>query len=92
MRNRRKLQDARSAKVDRVLSVEKPLVARLGSSTSELIGILLTKLPTPLPDRLVGHSDATLSQEFFNITIAEAEAKVKPNRVRDDLLWEANPL
>src|SRR5688500_2814972 len=35
--------------------VQVPLIARPGTSTAQLIGVLLAKLATPFPDRLVGH-------------------------------------
>jgi hypothetical protein len=34
---------------------------------------------------LIGQHDPTLSQQFFDITIAEREAIVEPDRVADDL-------
>jgi hypothetical protein len=55
----------------------------------ELIGIGLTKLAAPLPDGFVGHRDAAGKQQVFNIVIAEAEPKIQPDRVADDLGREA---
>jgi hypothetical protein len=39
--------------------VQVPLVARSRPSATELIRVGLSKLPAPLADRFVGHSDAT---------------------------------
>ena len=69
--------------------VEVPRVTRPGTPAPELIGILLPKLAAPLPDRLVGHRDATCKQELFNIPITEAETEIQPDRVTDNLGREA---
>jgi hypothetical protein len=65
--------------------VEVPFITGLGTSTTELVGILLAKLLASLADGLVGHYDASGGHQLFDITIAEREAEVQPSRVRDDL-------
>jgi hypothetical protein len=50
-----------------------------------LIGIVLATLATPLPNRFIGHDHTTFPQELFDITEAQAEAKVQPDSVADDL-------
>ncbi len=69
--------------------VQKPLVVWSSSAPSELIGIGLAELPSPLTDRFVGDEDGTLRQQFLNVPIVEAKAEVEPNRVGDDLVGEA---
>ena len=69
--------------------VQKSLVSRSCSSTSEFISVGLAEHPRPLSDRFIGHDDTALSQEFLDVTIAKAKAEVEPNRVRDDFLWKA---
>jgi hypothetical protein len=54
-----------------------------------LIGIRLTKLLRPLADRLIHNEDPTGKQQLFDIAIAEAEAKLQPHSMADDLGWEA---
>ena len=39
----------------------------------------------PQPDRFVGHRDAALGQEIFDIAKAHTEAVIQPNGVADDL-------
>jgi hypothetical protein len=36
----------------------------------------------------VGYIDPALGEEFFNITVAQREAKVDPHRVLDNLGWK----
>lgn len=42
-----------------------------------------------LANRLVGHVDATLCEQIFNISIAEREPEVEPNRMLDNRGREA---
>ncbi len=65
--------------------IKMPFVARLRTAATQLVRILLAKFLTPLADRLVGHDDPTSGHQLFNIAIAEREAVVEPDRVRDDL-------
>jgi hypothetical protein len=61
--------------------VEVPLIPRPRTAATELIRILLAKLPTPFPNRFIGHDHTTFTQELFDITEAQAEAKVQPDSV-----------
>jgi hypothetical protein len=61
-----------------------PLIARLGTSTAQLIGILLAKLAAPLADRFIRHDDPTSEQEVFHVMIAKTEAEVQPDTMADD--------
>jgi len=63
--------------------IHMPLVTRPWTPTTELIGILLTKLTAPLADRLI-RDHAAFQQELFYITEAQAEAKIQPHGVADD--------
>jgi hypothetical protein len=62
-----------------------PFVTGLRTKASELMGILLAKLPTPFADRLIRHDDPTGEQEFFHIAVAEAEPVLEPDAMADDL-------
>jgi hypothetical protein len=66
--------------------IQVPFVSRPSASSPELIGVGLTEFSRPLPHGFVAHNDTTFGQEFFDITKTQAETKVKPYRVRDDLL------
>jgi hypothetical protein len=65
--------------------IHMPLVAKPRTTATELISILLAKFATPLANRLIGHADATLKQELFDIPEAQAEAKVQPYCVANNL-------
>jgi hypothetical protein len=51
--------------------------------------VVLPKLTTPLADGLAGHDNAAFEQEFLDVTVRETEAVAEPDRVTDDLTWEA---
>ena len=65
--------------------VQVPSVAQATFSALELSGVLRTKLPRPLSDGLVGHDDAPLGEEIFDIPEAQTESIVEPDRMADDL-------
>jgi hypothetical protein len=54
-------------------------------SAPQLICILLSKFPTPLPDNLIGHDDIADEEKFLHIAAAQAEAVVEPDSVANDL-------
>jgi hypothetical protein len=64
--------------------IQVPLVAGSGAPVAELIGILLTELVAPLPDRFIRHDDAAGKQELLHIAVAEAEAEIRSDAVADD--------
>jgi hypothetical protein len=65
--------------------VQVPRVAQATLSPLELSSVLRTKLPRPLSDGLVGHDDAPLGEEVFDISDAQKESVVQPDGVADDL-------
>jgi hypothetical protein len=69
--------------------VQVPGVAQAALSPGEVTGVDRTELPTPLTDGLLGDDDPALGEEIFNVSEAEAEAVVQPDRVADDLGWES---
>jgi hypothetical protein len=69
--------------------VEIPGVAHPPSSSAKRPCILSAEGPTPLSDRLVGDGDASLGEQIFGISKAQAEAMVEPHRVTDNLGWES---
>ncbi len=68
--------------------VQMPHVTKSTLSTLELPSVLGSKLPTPLPDRLVGDEDASLREEFLDISVAQGEPVVQPDAMADDLRRE----
>jgi hypothetical protein len=69
--------------------IQMPLITWPGTSTAQLIGVLLAKLATPFPDRLVGHDHATDEQKLLYISVTEAEPVVQPHAMANDLSREA---
>jgi hypothetical protein len=69
--------------------IQVPLVTRSRAPVTELIGVVLPKLPTPLADGFMGDGDATLEQQFFHVAVAQGEAIIEPDAMADDLAGEA---
>jgi hypothetical protein len=69
--------------------IKVPFIARPGPTSSQFVGKGLSKLLTPLADCFVGNADSTDQHQLFDITITEAEAKVEPHTVTDNLGREA---
>jgi hypothetical protein len=68
--------------------VQMPDVARATSPTPQAPGDQWPEASGPDPDRLVRDADAALGQQLLNISQAEGEAQVEPDRVLDDGLGE----
>src|SRR5215510_4468964 len=69
--------------------IEVPLVPGLGASPLEVIGIVLPKFPTPLPDRFMGDLDTPSQHHLFHIAVTQAKAVIQPDAMADDLSREA---
>src|SRR2546428_6116735 len=69
--------------------IEMPFVTRPGASAPELSGIRLAKFAAPFADSLIGHHHAAFQPQLFDIAKAQAEAKVQPHGVANDLGREA---
>ena len=65
--------------------VQVPRVARLRSASAQPPGEVGTELKAPMPNAFMGHHDATFRQDQLDITQAEAEDVIQPDRVADDL-------
>ena len=65
--------------------VHVPLVSRPWSAASQAVRECLAELLAPLTNRLIGDNHATFSQQQLNISQAEAEHVIQPDRVTDDL-------
>ena len=51
-------------------------IAELALTTLELASVSRSELPTPLSDGLIGDDDATLREEFLQVTEAQGEPMV----------------
>jgi hypothetical protein len=69
--------------------IEMPLIPGLRPAVPQLIGIRLPELLAPLPDRFIGHDDATSEQERFHVAVAETKAEVQPDATADDFRWKS---
>jgi hypothetical protein len=69
--------------------IEMPLVAWSRTPAPELIGIGLAEFPTPLADCLIGDDNAACKQQFFDISITEAEPVIEPDAVADNFNGKA---
>ena len=58
-------------------------------SPPQSAGVLGSKLSAPESNGFVEYSDAPLREKVFDIAKAQSEPMVQPNRVADDLGWEA---
>ena len=65
--------------------VQVPSVAQPALSTLEPASVCRTEREAPQPDRFVGHREAALGQEIFDIAKAHTEAVIQPDGVTDDL-------
>jgi hypothetical protein len=46
---------------------------------------MFARLPAPVAHRLIGQDDAACGHQLFNVTVTEAETKIEPNTVADNL-------
>ena len=55
-------------------------------------GVERAKFDAPQPDRFPGDNDASLSEQIFNITVAQVETIVEPNCIGNDIGRESMAL
>ena len=65
--------------------VKVPLVPGPRTAAAELIRILLSEFAAPFADRFIALDYTAFKQDLFHIAEAQAEAKVQPHGVADDL-------
>ena len=68
--------------------IQVPVVAEPSLSSLQFPSIVRTELLTPLSNRLIGHDDSPLGEKILDISEAQAEAMVSPDRIADDLARE----
>src|SRR5450631_127401 len=69
--------------------VEVPSVPKVSTPCAQAFGVRLSELLTPFPIRFVAHHDTTLGHHFVDVAKTQAESKVQPHAVADDLGGEA---
>ena len=69
--------------------VEVPCVAQAAAPQSKSSGVGPSERSTPVADGLIGDADAALGDEVFHISKAQAEPKVQPDGVSDDVRRES---
>ena len=52
-------------------------------------GTLLVRVLTPYSDRFASNDNSALSQQIFNISVAQIEAIIKPDSVGDNIWRES---
>ena len=65
--------------------VDEERIAITTVSPFQTTSISSTKFDTPKSDGFVANNDASLREQVFDITIAEVESMVQPDRVTDDV-------
>jgi hypothetical protein len=69
--------------------IQMPLVTQPRTTAPQLIGLPSAELVAPLANRFICHRETACKQQLFDITITQVETAVEPDRVADDLDWEA---
>jgi hypothetical protein len=54
------------------------------TSAAKFLGEQRPELQHPSSDRFIGHIEPALSEQIFNVAIAERETHIEPNGVPDD--------
>jgi hypothetical protein len=65
--------------------VQVPVVAEPALSSLQFPSIVRTEFLTPLSDRFIRHNDSALGEKILDISEAQAEAMVNPDRIADNL-------
>ena len=65
--------------------IQMPMVAEPAFSSLQLADIICAKLLTPQPDGFVRDEDASFRQKILDVSEAEAETMVGPDRITNDL-------
>jgi hypothetical protein len=69
--------------------IEVPRITRSGAAVPSLVRVCLPERPAPVAHCFIGEDHAACRHELFDIAVAEAEAKIQPHAVTDDLGREA---
>src|SRR5207248_3287763 len=69
--------------------VEMPDRMGLGSAFAQVCCDHRSKMVHPAPNGFIGHQDPALGQQILDVTIAQSEPDIKPDRLLDDFGREA---
>lgn len=69
--------------------IEMPFVSDEGAFASKLIGIPLSELLAPFPNRFIGDLNAPIEHHFLNVSVAQGKGVVEPNAVANDFTRES---
>lgn len=72
--------------------VQVPHIVAAGLLAAKATRIIWAELLSPAADCFLGDGNAALQQQFFDKAQAQRKPKVEPDRVGDDLGWEAMAL
>ena len=72
--------------------IEMPDITTVRSLAAEAASVVRPKLQRSAADGLVGDDDAALEQRLLDQPQAQGEPEVQPDRIGDDLRWEAMAL
>jgi hypothetical protein len=72
--------------------VQMPHIVPAGLLAAKATRIIRAELLSPAADRFIGDGNAALQQQFLDKPQAQRKPKVEPDRVGDDLGWEAMAL
>jgi hypothetical protein len=61
-----------------------PFVCDVGTLAPQLIGVLLSELLTPFPNRLVGHFNPAIEHHFLNVPVAQRKGVIQPNAMANN--------
>ena len=69
--------------------IEVPLITGPRTAAAQSAGKILAEFLAPTPNGLIGDDDTTLGQQQFNVSQAEAEHVIQPDRVADEFCWKS---
>jgi hypothetical protein len=65
--------------------IEMPSVSKVSTPCAQAFGVRLSELLAPFPNRFVANHDPALGHHFVDVAKTQAESKVQPHAVADDL-------
>jgi len=71
--------------------IEMPRAVRPGPAFAQVRRDQRPKVVHPTPNGLVGKPNTAFRQQVFDVAQAQGESEIEPDRLMDDLRWEAKP-
>ena len=69
--------------------IEVPMIVGFGTGLAQVCGDDGSKLQEPAADSLIGNVQAPLGEHLLHIAVTQSEAGIQPNRMANDIGWEA---